>query len=176
MQSLTESPFVLIVIGLIATMTLAVFFVQTKEKRLLPFIIGALCLTLIPMVTDALVVTDREALKLSVQRLARSIQSNDIEKTLEYSHPDAPHVYASIEKEMPNYKFTWCAVTRFKKIEVAESGRTANVTFIVTVNVEAKKGPTGAGFREVMLEMAKDSKDAWKIKHYRHYSPGSRSF
>lgn len=175
MQSFTESPFILIVIGLIATLTLSVFFVQTKEKRLIPFIIGGVLLTLIPMITDALVVTDREALKLSVQRLARSIQSNDVSKTLQFSHPDAPHVYESIEKEMPNYKFTWCVVSRFKKIEIAESGRSANVTFIVTVNVEAKRGPTGFGNREVMLEMAKDINDEWKIMHYRHYLPGSQS-
>ena len=175
MESFTESPFILILIGLIATLTLTVLFVRTREKRLLPFIIGGVLLVLIPLVTDALVVTDREALKLSIQRLARSIQSNDVSRTLQFSHPDAPNVYASIKKEMPNYEFTWCVVTGFKKIEVAESGRSATVIFVVTVNVEAKRGPTGFGNREVMLEMAKDPNDEWKIMSYRHYAPRSQS-
>ncbi len=176
MEAFTESPFILVVISGLATLFLGVMFIRTGERRVLPFVLFGILLTILPILTDAWITTDREAVKLSVQRLARSVQLNSVEKTLQFAHPDAPHVYASIEKEMPRYDFTWCVVSGFKKIEIGPFGEAAEVTFVVAVNVAAKLGPEGIGYREISLELAKDPQGDWKITNYRHYSPGSRSY
>ncbi|MDG2012936.1 MAG: hypothetical protein P8J33_05490 [Pirellulaceae bacterium] len=176
MESFTESPFILVVISGLATLMLVVLYVQTRKKPVLPFIFLGVLLTIIPILTDAWITTDREAIKLSVQRLARSVQLNDVKKTLQFAHPDAPHVYSAIEKEMPRYDFTWCVVSGIKKIEIGPFAKAAKVTFVVAVNVAAQLGPEGVGFREISLELAKDPQGDWKITNYRHYTPGSRSF
>lgn len=174
MPLISENPFILVVIAGLVTVIMVFMYFQMKDNRLLPCIAVGLLLTILPLVVDATVVTDREAIRATVQRLARSVQQNDVAAALDYAHPDSPGVYNEIKKEMPIYDFTWCTVTGFSNIDVNESGTEARVTFRVWVNVKAKRGPEGIGDREVVLEMRKDSNDDWKIMDYHHYDPRRR--
>jgi len=175
MEMFTGNPFFLVATGGLLTAILMVMYFQTYDARLRPFLIAALGLTLLPILTDVLVTTDRESIRSSVNRLARSVRLNDLEGTLEFAHPASDSVYNKIKNEMPNYKFSYCSVAGFHYIHVDESTRDAIVKFTVFVNVDAKLGPQGIGNRGITLNMREDGPGQWKILDYQHYPPTKRN-
>jgi ketosteroid isomerase-like protein len=168
------NPFFLVAASGCLTAILVLMYFQMIDTRLVPFMAAGMALTIMPLLLDVAITTDREAIRRTVQRLARSVRQNDLPATLKFAHPAAPDVYDRMEREMPNYDFSLCTISGFRKIEVAEGGDDAEVTFRVFVNVQAKRGPQGTGTREVVLNLRKTSQGDWKIMNYRHYDPFSR--
>lgn len=175
MEMLGGNPFMLVGISGIITALLVFMYFQTNDVRLRPFIAVALVLTFLPLATDFLITTQRESIKGTVQRLARSVRLNDLETTLEYAHPDSELVYQKIKQEMPIYNFSLCNVVGFHKIELSEDSKDAVVKFTVFVNVDAKRGPEGVGNRGVTLKMRQTDNGEWKIMDYKHYPPIKRN-
>ena len=176
LETLAGSPFPLVAATACITGILLFMYFHSQDSRLLPCIGVALALTLAPLLIDALIVTDREAIKQTVQRIARSVRQNDLPATMKFAHPDSPQVLRAIEQEMPNYEFSMCNIAGFREIAIGESGKDAKVTFRVYVNVKAKRGPEGLGDREIVLDLRKDARGQWKITDYTHYDPRRRDF
>ncbi len=174
-ETIAGSPFVLVAVAGVVTLLLVVMYVQTNDSRLKPFIIVAALLTLLPILTDALITTNREAIKGSVSRLTRAVRMNDVQAALKFAHPESKAVYEKIKNEMPNYEFTMCNLAGIRSIELSEDSQSAVVKFTVIVNVDAKYGAEGFGNRGITLDMKKDADGAWKIKDYQHYPTSKRS-
>ncbi len=173
MEFLESNQILILVIGLLVTVSLVFVYAQTKEKRLLPFLFVAAIIALLPIVLDALITTNKEQLQLTVKRLARTVQLNDVNGAAKFVHPDHDNVRNRILNEMPTYRFALCNVTGFRSIEITND--TAEVTFTVFVNVSAPRhNHEGMAPRAITLNMKKDIDDEWKITNYRHFHPSAR--
>ncbi len=170
MQYLTETPLYPALFGAFLTICFGVMYAQSKDKRVLPFLFLALLTTIVPLVIDGLVMTDREKLINTISRLASAVSANDVEASADYTHPDFPTIRRRIENEMPTYEFAMCTITGFNKIEIDEADpEKAKVAFVVFVNVSAPKlGHKGVATRGVSLDMQLYNGE-WKITNYQHY-------
>ena len=165
----TEAPLFPVLIGLVLSGALAIAWSRTRDRRLLPWLIVAGLLTLLPLVTSMLVVTDREGLERQIRQMANCVRRNDVDGFLRYIDPQARSTFQRIEREMPTYEFSHCSVTAFHQVDI--SGDEAVARFTVFVNVNAPShGHQGIAPRGVKLEFRRAESGRWLVTGFSHYS------
>ncbi len=193
MQSLLgEQPLILAVI-LAALGGLAVV-VASQMGRREPLWVAAIFLLLIPVTWAISVrwVTDREAIRESLESLTSAVQANDFEGVAASIDPDRRDLIESARSDLARFVFRDVRITRVQSIRIvprSESdgaevsvgdgpagkgsgagGPEAEVDLTVTAIASSARGefaPTRA-LRRVILSMRKTSSGRWCVRAYNH--------
>jgi len=176
MTWLCEHPFTIVAVGVAILLGLGAAWSNTGRKELLFAMVAALVVLVAAIVTERLVVTDREAIELTLNQIARDVQSNNHYAVKRHIHPSAPELKKKAEAELPNYQFTECRVTKIHQIDVDTHAepRSAMVELNIIVSGTFKYGGfegTGTYPRWVRLHMLRDKDGRWTVVEYEHDDP-----
>ena len=171
MSGLFEEPVLPVVLGIITAVILGFAWLQTGKR---PFIYGlviAILLTILVVVVERVVVTDREAVDSVLRQAAREVERNDLAGVLRFVHAQAPEIRAQAEAEFPKYRFESVSIKNNLKITLNQpkNPTEAEATFNVMVIGSNREGTIEHRrvARYVIVTFRKES-DAWKIFSYEH--------
>ena len=193
MQSLLgEQPLIMAVI-LAALGGLAVV-VASQMGRREPLWVAVIFFLLIPVTWAISVrwVTDREAIRESLESLTRAVQANDFEGVAASIDPDRRDLIGSARSDLARFVFRDVRITRVQSIRIVPrsepdgrevsvddgpdgkrsgaGGAEAEVDLTVTAVASSARGefaPTRA-LRRVILSMRKTSSGRWCVRAYNH--------
>jgi hypothetical protein len=176
MTWLFEQPLIIVVLGVAIIFGLGAVWSATGRKELLYAIGAAFLLLIVGLIVERRTITDREAIRMSLHRIAQDVKSNSRRAVLSHIHSSAPELKRKAEAELPNYKFDECRVTKIHLIDVddqsepqsaiAEFNIVASGTFSVP-GIEA----TGSYPRWVKLHLLRENDGRWTVVDYEHDEP-----
>jgi hypothetical protein len=173
---LFENQILIAAIGIVVMLALGMAWSATGRKEWLYGMGVAFVLMVVGLIVEHVVVTDREAIRATLVRIAHDVQRNDRAAVLRHIYSGKPELKRKAEGELPNYQFTECRITRIHQIDIDEKGEPRSAT--VEFNVIASGTFRQAGFevtdtvpRWVRLTMKREADGRWTVADYEHDSP-----
>jgi hypothetical protein len=172
-----EQPLTIVLISVALLTGIAVSWVMSGHKGLLYALIGCSVLAALLLIAERMVVTDRESIEETVQRMARDVASNVPAKVTQHISPAATELLQRANTELPNYKFESMRITKVHKIDVQSDAqpKTAIVEFNILASGSFRYGSDLISDtnipRWVQLELVKEDDGAWRIRDYKHDEP-----
>jgi len=173
---LFDSPIYIVLIGIVLGVFVGVGWTASGRKELL-FALGAVvALTVIMLIVERVVITDREAIQATLAEIARDVQANDLQRVVGHIAKGHTSLVQKAQNEMPNYEFTECRVTKIHKTDIDASAepRSAIVEFNVYVDGKFGRGGfemTGPAVRWIQLQMIREEDGKWRVVDYKHHAP-----
>ena len=133
--------------------------------------------TIVGLVIEQAILTDREAIEATLTEIARDVESNNIRALVRHIATGATEVQQAAEAEMPKYRFEECRVTKVHNIDIdaTQEPRSAIVEFNVIATGSFSEGGfelTGQQvYRWVQLHMVREKDGRWKVQSYKHDDP-----
>jgi hypothetical protein len=182
MNWLFEQPIVIVMVGVAVVLALAGAWSATGRRELLYGVGAALVLLIAGLIVERMVVTDREAIRETLARIARDVQSNNRRAVVQHIAMGASSLKQKAEAELPNYKFTECRVTKVHSIDVNSTATPP--TAIARFNVIASGSFSYGGVdvsdsqvpRWIELQMVKEKDGRWAVEDYSHAPPQQMLF
>lgn len=164
-----EGPIWIGLCGVFVVVVAAYFWTQTGNKPALYTAAAAGLLTLILVMVNIQVVTQREELRDIMRDIATNLEQNNHDAVIAYIHPNAQPVVQRAKSELNNYEFSRAKITRIKDIIVNNNSQppTAIAEFNVVVEISGQGHKlTVPRFIKAYL-MQKDGK--WLVNDYEHF-------
>jgi hypothetical protein len=176
MSWLFEQPLVIVFLGVAAALAFGALWSTTGRKGFLIAALAALALLVAGLVVEKLVVTDNEAIRATLQEIARDVRTNNHQALLAHIDASAPELKQKAKSELPNYKFADCRITRVNLVDVDASSepRSAIAEFnVVATGTFRYEGTelTDTIPRWIKLQFVKDKDGRWRVIHYEHDDP-----
>ena len=175
MTWLTENPFPLLLIGCLTTVILAGGWLRTGSKWLLVAVLAAIALTIAAVVTERLIVTDRERVTQTLFDIAKLVEHNQIDEALKYAYPKKPEVRSQAAAELPLYRFSEVHIKSNLEVEVFPDRKPpmATAKFNVVVVLSTRDGMLNNQIipRYAEVTFYKDDDGQWRVGAYTHYDP-----
>src|SRR5436190_17811752 len=121
MTWLFEQQLVIVALGVGLILALGAAWSASGRNELLYCLGAAFVLLIAGLITERMVVTDREAIHATLLTIARDVQNNNRRAVLAHIYSGAPELRKKADAELPSYQFTECRVTKIHKIEVDRS-------------------------------------------------------
>ncbi|GAB5405805.1 MAG: hypothetical protein Aurels2KO_40360 [Aureliella sp.] len=168
---LFESPVWLGMVGFACAAVAGYFWSQTGSKPALISAIVLAVLTIVGVMVNLAVDTDRETISKLLDEAALKLKANDHDAVLDYLHPAAGGAVQRAKAEIARFEFSDARVTRIKDITVnwENSPPTALAEFNAVVKVSTQ-GFSGNAARFVKLYFHRKD-DRWLVVDYEHASP-----
>lgn len=181
MNWIFDQPQYIVLLGLALLLALGAAWSATGRKELVYAIGVTFALLVGGIILERVVVTHREAIQVTLQQIARDVQSNSLPNLTRHIATSAPQFKQKAEAEMPNYRFSECRVTKIHDIKVDERGKP--VKAVVDFNVIASGTFKEAGMevtstipRWVRLKMVREGDGRWTVEGYEHAPPQQMMF
>jgi hypothetical protein len=137
--------------------------------------LAAVALTIGLLLLENLVVTIPEQIENTLHRIARDVETNDLNQVLPHVYSGAPVTLAEAEREFPRYTLSDVDIKRNVEIRLVpgESPPLAEVTFNVTLDVrERRDGGIQYGHAALFVELTmRQEGGQWKVASYRYQEP-----
>ncbi len=121
MTRFAEDPLPAIIIGLCVLSMLLILYLQTRERSWFIAILCAAALTLVAVVWERVIVTERERVEGVIYGVAASAEADDMEAVLEFLAPNASRIRGLVNRYMPNSEVERARVIGSLKIEIDET-------------------------------------------------------
>lgn len=170
------NPFLLAFLGCVACLGAFVGWIMSGRKEALYAAAGLFILFVVLIITERLMISDREAIRDTIIRLARDVEKNDREAVFAAIHPQAADILEQAKAEMPQYMFQECRITKIDETTVDDKAKpkTAEVEFYIAAKGSFKEGGLsheGSVPRIVRLYLEQDAAGKWKVVNYSHRAP-----
>jgi hypothetical protein len=171
-----DQPLYIVIIGIVLGVIVGGAWTASGRKELLAALVAVAVFTTIWLVVERMVVTDQEAIRATLLEIARDVQSNDVQRVLKHVAKANPKIAADAQKELPNYDFDECRVTKVHVVDVDASAepRSAVVEFNVVASGTFRQGSLEVSDtvpRWIQLQMVREDDGKWRVQSYRHESP-----
>ena len=172
-EFLFENPIALAVVGLVMVAVSAFVWTQTGRKSALYATAGLVVLTIVLLLINLQVVTDRETIRHILHEAASAVEANDHDKVYGYIHPNAFDGLRRAKRELPRYKFREARVTGVKEIAVNDATTPPTAIAECFARVKATRSTyEGTTVRFVRIFfMQHDGK--WLVRDYEHDDPAA---
>jgi hypothetical protein len=114
MTLLLEQPLAVVIVGVVVALGTGIAWTSTGRKEWLIALGAIVALTIMGLVVEQLVVTDREAIEATLREIARDVESNNLPALLKHVSAGNTELTQKATAEMPNY-LRRCRVTRCGK-------------------------------------------------------------
>jgi hypothetical protein len=173
---LFDTPIYIVLIAIVLGVLVGVAWTASGRKELLYALGAIVLLTVVMLIVERAVVTDREAIRTKLAEIARDVQANDMQRVLGHIAKSNPSLIPQVQNEMPNYDFTECRVTKIHKTDIDASAepRSAIVEFNVRFDGKFGRGGfemRGPGVRWIRLQMVREEDGQWRVLNYEHDVP-----
>jgi hypothetical protein len=172
MAMLTENPIAIVVVGALAAVFAAVVFLARRTSASLMALAGIIAVTVLLLVVERVVVTDREAVEAGLEEVLAALEANDVRRVLASIDPtSAVNVKADVEALMPRVKVTTAnAAAVAVEVNGAASPPTATCEFRAYLN--GTHGSSGTPLlymnQKVLIGWTKRG-DRWLIDNYQAF-------
>jgi len=165
----TDDAFFPASIGIFLSVVLIAMAVFAANKPL--FRIGAVIglLTVALIVTEVLIVSDRESAANAVYDMAEAMNVNDIDKVLGYLDND--ELVTRAKGHLRGAECHACRVTAMNGIEVTDSGKKATVDFVAFAQASNREFPQPVPIQQAIKLHMKKVGDGWKIYDFEVSDP-----
>ncbi len=176
-----DQPLYIVVTGIVLGVIVGGLWTASGRKEMLYALGGVVALTVIWLIVERLVVTDREAIRATLGQIARDVQDNDLNRLMGHIAKGNPSLAQKARAEMPNYKFTECRVTKVHETDVdaGSEPRSAIVEFNVLASGTFRQGSLEVSDtvpRWVRLQMVREEDGRWRVQDYEHGPPQTFMF
>ena len=177
MNLVLEQPLAVVIVGVICGLVAGIAWSSSGRKEWLIGLGLVVVLTIVGLIVEQLVVTDREAIEATLAEIARDVQSNNLPAVLRHVSSNNAELQRKAEAEMPNYRFDECRVTKIHQLDIDTSvePRSALVEFNVVASGSFQQGgielPDRGVPRRVLLQMVREGDGKWRVQGYAHSSP-----
>lgn len=177
MNWLFDRPVYVAILGVLLCVPIAILWVTSGRKEMLYALAVAFALFVALLITERMVVTDREALEATVVQIARDVQANNHQAVQGHIYSGSPQLKQKVQAELPNYQFIECRITSQPEIEVnaKDEPRSAKVSFLAAAAGDFKyEGMSASASKEapirrhIILHMRKEADGNWKVEDYEH--------
>lgn len=167
-EFLFETPYIVGFIGALLTGLSLFGWIQTGNKFAAYAGLGFLLLTVLVVLMNVYVVTDRETIRVVLSQTAQELEENRFEAIKKRIHPDHTQQVATAMTLLPRIKFDVATVTRVHSIEMSKLGNkpTARVRMNVYVEVQSDVMPAKVP-RWVQVDLEKAGKE-WLVVDFVH--------
>ena len=144
-----------------------------REKRIFYGALVVAGLSLLTLVTEVLIVTDKEKVTNTLYEIEKSVRENDFEKTFSFIENDKTIEFA--RSHVDKLVVDQCNIIGFNGIEINHDAipKTAEADFSVFADVQVQ-GSAYRGPLKMLLEMTQQPDDSWKMVHYQVSIPPDR--
>src|SRR5690349_698611 len=143
---LLESPYTIVALGVAIIFALSAAWTATGRQELLYALAAAIALLFAALITERLIVTDREKIQATLKEIARDVKNNDHRRIVSHIHSSATAIKQKAQAELPKYHFTDFRITRINSIEIDRSADPPSA--VVELNVVG-----GGTFHDAGVEM-----------------------
>jgi hypothetical protein len=172
---LLESPYTIVALGVALIFALGVAWTTTGRQQLLYALAAAIALLFAGLLTERLIVTDREKIESTLREIARDVKNNDHRRIVSHIHSSATAIKQKAQAELPKYHFTDFRITRINSLDVDRSVDPPSA--VVELNVVG-----GGTFHEhsiemdhvarwVKLHLLREKDGRWTVAEYEHDDP-----
>ena len=174
-MSLFEQPLLIVGLGVGLILALGAAWTASGREELLYAMVAAVALLFAGVITERLVVTEREQIRLTLREIARNVKENNHRKVVGHIHSSAAEIKKKAEAELPKYQFTEFRITKIHSIDIDRSAQPLSA--MVELNVIG-----GGTFHEhgvqmdhvarwVRLHLLKEKDGRWTVVDYEHDDP-----
>lgn len=170
----TENSLIPLVTGTFLALAFIGLAISSREKSMLYVATIIAAVTAGIVITESLVVTDREAVTEIVYSLAKSVEANDMESVLSHVSPDREDAKDRIRIEMPRYSFDSVRVIGIADFTSKSDldPRQAVIDFVVMARGRLTSHGQGHHVqRRVELIFQLESDGKWRMIDYSHSDP-----
>jgi hypothetical protein len=167
MDIFIESPWPFLLIGIVLEAVLGVLLLQTGRGKLLWAMIGVGVFTLLGLVAERLIVTDRELVEATLDKAARAVENGDTDKLIECISDSKSDEWIrdKARKAMADYKVDSVWIRNLEiTVNNLTSPPTAKAKFTAVGQGQDRKGviPYRAYSEPVVVELKKKG-DRWLV-------------
>ncbi len=176
-MSILESPFAVVVVGLVLAISLCGGWARTGRKGLLVGAVGAVVLTIGALALERFIVTDREQVETVLRTAATDLEKDDKQAVVGALHSTAGGLELLVETGMQRYEFEEVSIKRNLEIQVLADRQPPKcvATFNVMLKAHEKNGMDARPVLSfVKLTFLKEH-DQWRIAKFEPDSP-TRAF
>ncbi|HEY2414743.1 MAG TPA: hypothetical protein VGI40_21035 [Pirellulaceae bacterium] len=172
---LLESPYTIVALGVALIFAIGAAWTATGRQELLYALAAAIVLLFAGLLTERLIVTDREQIRATLQEIARDVKNNDHRRIISHIHSSATAIKQKAQAELPKYHFTEFRITKIHSIDVDRSADPPSA--VVELNVVGGITIRDQGFesdhvaRWVKLHLLKEKDGRWTVADYEHDDP-----
>jgi len=156
MAIFVESPWPFLLIGIAAEAILAILLVQTGRGKFLVAMIGVGALTLLALLVERLIVTDREAVENTLDAAVAAVEANDINRVLAFTAPTAQKPRADAQWILSRFEVQMARITGLDiTVNRLTSPRTAKAKFLAIGHGRDRQGqmPYTSFSQHVVVEL-----------------------
>ena len=171
---LGEDPLPVILWGLLLTAIEGALWFMLRRKWLLILAIVIFALTLGCVITERVIVTDREQIAEAIFDMAECVRTNDTEGIIQHVQPTKASFIDRIRNEMANYDFSVCHIMGFNEQTIeGNPHKSATFEFVVWAEGNQLRNPLSfKGNVRVTLEFEKHG-DKWYVVGYDYVYPAN---
>jgi hypothetical protein len=165
MAFLVESPWPVLLTGIVLEAVLGVLLLQTGRGKLLWAMIAVGVLTVVGFVVERMVVTDREAVETTLDKAASAVESKNTDKLLECISPSNKEMREQARWVMERFEVDSVWIHNLEiTVNNLTSPPTAKAKFTATGQGTDRKGelPTHAYSDTVTVELRREG-DRWLV-------------
>ncbi len=147
-------------------------WMQTGKRG--PLIVGLVLVTLMPVawIVAERWVTDREQIRMTIEKAAEALRQNDIDQALQLVDPTMRSILAMAQADLSRFHFSEARVTKMRAIEVNSGSQPPTAEVDITVSaLISDRGGMMTDFRvlrRVVLEMHRLDDGQWYVYSYNH--------
>jgi len=174
MTWLFETPTYILSFGGLTTACLFGGWIQLRHRRLAYLTAISILITGCLLIVEQYVITPREEVEITIQQIARDLESNRLSRVVQHIHSKAPDIRQQAETEFSNYHFERISIRGKIEIEVDTSTEPhqAETKFNVVARGRLSRGDgeTLRVPRLVTVTFLREGKQ-WKAVGYEHQAP-----
>lgn len=171
MEMLLESPWPYIWTGVLALVLLGVAFFNTRHPKLLSAMAGVLVVTLLLVLMEWAVVTDRESVENTLEDVALALESNDLDRVMAYMSPTAGNIRNHAQMFLPRIEVSDANVGGDLKVTINRltSPPTARAEFTGRISFKGRSPGEAFPYDNFVRKFAiklRQSGDGWLLDEY----------
>jgi hypothetical protein len=168
----TESALVPMIVGTFLALAFLGLAISFRDRIMLFLAMVIATLTAGTVITETLIVTDRESIVEIVSELARMVENNNMAGVLSHVSQQRDDCKQKIRLEMPRCQFRTCRITGINRFSSSKSAiPTAEIEFVAIATGKHMSHGLGTVQRAVWLKFEKNSTGKWEMIDYDHWDP-----
>ena len=178
MNWLYESPFTIILLGAAVSLLLGVIWASTGRREWICGLLVWLVVVGGMLVTERIVITDREQIPLTLQQIINDVKSNDRKKVFTHIYSGASQLKQKAEAELPSYQFKTLRLTKIHSLVIDAKQKPKQA--IIEFNILASGNFSAPGIGElsfteeqpiprfIRLTFRQETNGTWQVEDYFH--------
>jgi ketosteroid isomerase-like protein len=166
----TENSFFPACLGILLAVCFLGMWVASSEKLMLKLGLIFVLVTVLTVVTEILIVTDRESVENALYDMASGMRENDFDRVFAYLNDE--DLVRRAKGELRDATCHGCNITAVNSIEVENGGEQAVADFVAFAKASNKQFNSPVPIqRRIKLDLKKDGNGRWRVMEFETSNP-----